>query len=98
MRKGTKYLGELNKKTHVQVELGLQTSNEITSKIINRKMRNSELEDAISIIAQINGKVVDVISFNLPNGDTRNIIKIKKLDKTPSKYPRDYKEIVKDNK
>lgn len=59
---------------------------------------NNELEDAISIITQINGKVVDVISFNLPNGDTRNIIKIKKLDKTPSKYPRDYKEIVKDNK
>ena len=57
-----------------------------------------ELDNAQSIINDINGIVEDVISFKLPNGDNRNIIKIKKIDKCPNKYPREYKEIVKDNK
>ena len=57
-----------------------------------------ELDNAKDIIKNINGNVENIISFNLPNGDQRNIIVIKKIDKTPTKYPRDYKEIVKDNK
>ena len=59
---------------------------------------NDELDNAKDIIKNINGNVENIISFNLPNGDQRNIIVIKKIDKTPNKYPRDYKEIVKDNK
>ena len=59
---------------------------------------NDELDNAKDIIKNINGNVENIISFNLPNGDQRNIIVIKKIDKTPTKYPRDYKEIVKDNK
>jgi GTPase Era involved in 16S rRNA processing len=47
---------------------------------------------------KINGNLENVISFNLPNGDIRNIIVIKKIDKCPDKYPRDYKDIVKDIK
>ena len=62
-----KYLGELNKKTHVQVELGLQTSNEITSKLINRKMRNKELEDAIRLLRQYDIEIVLHIINGLPN-------------------------------
>ena len=54
-----------------------------------------ELNNAKSIIKDINGVVEDVISFELPNGDNRNIIKIKKIDKCPDKYPREYKYIVK---
>ena len=54
-----------------------------------------ELDNAKDIINAINGVVEDVISFELPNGDNRNIIKIKKIDKCPDKYPREYKEIVK---
>ena len=56
---------------------------------------NDELANAKDIINNINGVVEDIISFELPNGDTRNIIKIKKTDKCPSKYPREYKYIVK---
>ncbi|MCR5224433.1 MAG: 16S rRNA (guanine(527)-N(7))-methyltransferase RsmG [Bacilli bacterium] len=56
---------------------------------------NDELANANDIINNINGVVEDIISFELPNGDTRNIIKIKKIDKCPSKYPREYKYIVK---
>ena len=59
---------------------------------------NDELDNSKDIIKNINGIVENIISFNLPNGDQRNIIVIKKIDKTPNKYPRDYKEIVKDNK
>ncbi|MBR6073381.1 MAG: 16S rRNA (guanine(527)-N(7))-methyltransferase RsmG [Bacilli bacterium] len=57
-----------------------------------------ELDNAKDIITKINGNIEDIISFELPNGDKRNIIKIKKIDKCPDKYPREYKEIVKDNK
>ena len=54
-----------------------------------------ELNNAKSIIKNINGVVEDVISLELPNGDNRNIVKIKKTDKCPDKYPREYKYIVK---
>ena len=57
-----------------------------------------ELDNAQSIIKDINGVVENIVSFKLPNGDNRNIIKIKKNDKCPNKFPREYKEIVKDNK
>lgn len=59
---------------------------------------DDELDNAKDIIKDINGNIEDIVSFNLPNGDIRNIIKIKKIDKCPSKYPREYKDIVKDNK
>ena len=54
-----------------------------------------ELDNSKDIISKINGTIEDIITFNLPNGDSRNIIKIKKIDKCPDKYPREYKEIVK---
>ena len=57
-----------------------------------------ELDNAKDIIKNINGVIEDIIEFELPNGDTRTIIKIRKTDKCPNKYPREYKEIVKDNK
>ena len=54
-----------------------------------------ELDNSKDIISKINGSIEDIITFNLPNGDSRNIIKIKKIDKCPDKYPREYKDIVK---
>ena len=54
-----------------------------------------ELDNSKDIISKINGIIEDIITFNLPNGDSRNIIKIKKIDKCPDKYPREYKDIVK---
>ena len=54
-----------------------------------------EIANAKDIINDINGNIEDIITFNLPNGDIRNIIKIKKIDICPSRYPRDYKDIVK---
>jgi 16S rRNA (guanine527-N7)-methyltransferase len=59
---------------------------------------DEELPKAKDIIKKIKGNLENIISFNLPNGDIRNIIVIKKIDKCPDKYPRDYKDIVKDIK
>ena len=63
------YLGELNKKTHVQVELGLQTSNEDTSKRINRCMTNDEFINAVNILRKYNIEIVVHIINGLP-GET----------------------------
>lgn len=78
------YLGELNKKLHVQVELGLQTSNEQTSKLINRCMTNKEFIDAVNLLRKYNIEVVVHLITGLPNEtieDNLNTIDfINKLD------------------
>lgn len=63
------YLGELNKKTHVQVELGLQTANEATSKRINRCMTNYEFIKALTLLRNQNIEVIAHIINGLP-GET----------------------------
>ena len=47
-----------------------------------------ELEQSKNAIDILGGAVEDVVSLTLPDGSTRNIIKIKKVKNTPSKYPR----------
>lgn len=48
-----------------------------------------ELEHSKKAIAILGGKDINVDEFNLPNSDIkRNIVIIKKADRTPSKYPR----------
>jgi len=48
-----------------------------------------ELEQSKKAISILGGKDVDVSAFNLPNSDIkRNIVIIKKVKTTPSKYPR----------
>ncbi len=78
------YLGELNKKVHVEVELGLQTSNENTSKLINRCMTNQELENAINLLRQYNIEIVIHIINGLPNETTEDMLNtisyVNKLD------------------
>ena len=77
-------LGELNKKTHVQVELGLQTSNEKTSELINRKMTNDELEIAVDLLRKHNIEVVLHIINGLPNETENDMLEtinyVNKLD------------------
>ena len=68
------YLGELNKKTHVQVELGLQSANEKTSDIINRKMTNDELVIAIELLRKHNIEVVLHIINGLPGEDINDML------------------------
>ena len=60
------YLEELNKKIPLSVELGLQTSNETTGKIINRLSTNEEFIDAVNNLRKRNIEVVAHIINGLP--------------------------------
>lgn len=72
------YLGELNTKIPVQIELGFQTSNEETIQAINRNCTNQEFERAIKLLRKQNIEVVVHIINGLPNetkDDMLNTIK-----------------------
>ncbi|HCT65374.1 MAG TPA: TIGR01212 family radical SAM protein [Lachnospiraceae bacterium] len=60
-------LKELNKKTYVWVELGLQTCNEKTAKYINRGYENYVFEDAVSRLNLAGIHVVVHLILGLPN-------------------------------
>ena len=59
-------LNELNKKTHLQIELGFQTANEETSKFINRGLTNLEFENCVNRLINNNIEVVVHIINGLP--------------------------------
>ena len=61
------YLGELNTKIPIQIELGFQTSNEKTIQAINRNCTNQEFERAIKLLRQQNIEVVVHIINGLPD-------------------------------
>ncbi len=65
------FLKELNKKCPVQVELGLQTSNEATSKLINRGHTNAEFKDAVNRLHDAGIEIVVHIMNYLP-GETKD--------------------------
>lgn len=54
-----------------------------------------ELESAENAIETLGGKIENVISYNLPNGDERTLIVIRKISHTPNKYPRPSAKIAK---
>lgn len=49
---------------------------------------NQELKEAYTATKTLGGKTEKVEKYVLPNGDARTLIVIRKVDKTPSKYPR----------
>ena len=78
------YLEELNKKTYLTIELGLQTSNERTAKLINRCHTLKCFEDMVKKLREKNIDVVVHIINGLPyetKEDMLNTIKyLNKLD------------------
>ena len=52
-----------------------------------------EIQDAKVAIPTVGGAVEDQIKVDLPNGDAREIVVIKKVKKTPAKYPRKFSDI-----
>lgn len=78
------YLEELNKKTYLTIELGLQTTNEKTSKLINRCHTLTCFEEMVSKLRERNIDVVVHIINGLPyetKEDMLNTIKyLNKLD------------------
>ncbi len=61
-----KLLGEFNKKTNIQIELGLQTSNEKTAEYINRCSTNLEFTTAVNLLRKYNIEIVVHIINGLP--------------------------------
>lgn len=59
----------MNKKIHIQVELGLQSSNERTGILLNRCHTNLEFENAVKKLKEKNIEVVAHIMIGLP-GET----------------------------
>ena len=54
------------------------------------------IEDSKNAIKKLNLKLIQTEKFNLPiENSNRTIIKIKKLEKTPKKYPRNFAQIKK---
>ena len=55
-----------------------------------------EMDTLNSIIGKLNGKIEELISFDLPNEHSvRNLLKIKKIEKTHYKYPRKFADMKK---
>ena len=56
----------------------------------------NELKDSLNAISILDSTIEDCVEFYLYNNDLlRNLIKIKKNNKTNSKYPRKFNEIKK---
>ncbi len=53
----------------------------------------AELEAAKNAVSVLGGEVVKAEEYQLPNGDGRSIIIIRKISQTPTKYPRKSKKI-----
>lgn len=57
-------------------------------------MQGDELNEAMEMIGILGGEIIDRQKYKLPNDDKREILIIKKISQTPSKYPRIYKKII----
>ena len=68
------YLEELNKKTYLNIELGLQTINEKTSLLINRCHSLSNFEDMVKKLRKRNISVTVHIINGLPNETKEDMI------------------------
>jgi len=67
-------LYEVSQKTKLFVELGFQTSNPKTAKLINRCYENDVFVDAVKNLKAIGANVVSHIIFGLPNETTEDML------------------------
>lgn len=68
-----KLISSYSDKYYVCVELGLQTSNDETAKIINRGYLSSKFTEAVSILRKYNIDVVGHIMIGLPREDDNDL-------------------------
>lgn len=59
------------------------------------KSVNEDIDAADNSIRQLGGKLGKSLDYELPNGDGRRLVIIKKISQTPTKYPRSYANITK---
>lgn len=60
---------------------------------VSMKGTDSEARLGMNAVKTLGAEIDNIISFELPNGDKRNLIFIKKLSQTPTQYPRKAKKI-----
>lgn len=70
-----KLLKELNAKTDVTIELGLQTVNEEIGKIINRKYTNADFSNAVHLLNNAGINVIAHLMAGLPNETHEDVAK-----------------------
>ena len=68
-----KLISSYSQKYYVCVELGLQTSNDTTSKFINRGYESSAFTNAVSILNKYNIDIVTHVMIGLPNETMNNV-------------------------
>ena len=68
------YLSDLNKRTHIWVELGLQTIHESSSNIINRGYSLDVFNSAVHKLSNLNIEIVTHLIIGLPHETTEDII------------------------
>ncbi len=77
-------LSSINKKNHLQIELGFQSANESTNLFINRCLTNKEFEDAVYKLHKENIEIVVHIINGLPYEEENDMLNtIKYLNKLP---------------
>ncbi len=59
------------------------------------KSVNEDISAAESAVGRLGGKIQLVKDYNLPNGDSRRLVVIKKISQTSTKYPRNSSNISK---
>lgn len=60
---------------------------------VSMKGTDSEARLGMNAVKTLGGEIDNIISFELPNGDKRNLIFVKKISQTPTQYPRKAKKI-----
>ncbi len=61
---------------------------------ISMKGADDETMLGANAIKELGGEIEQVVSLKLPNGDSRNLISIRKISQTSSEYPRKSKKIT----
>ena len=68
-----KLLASYKEKYYIQVELGLQTSNEVSHKNLNQQITNDEFLNAVNLLNKYNIDIVIHIMVGLPNETHKDI-------------------------
>lgn len=67
----------------------------VGGRFIALKSVNEDVSAAANAIVRIGGELEKCVDYDLPNGDGRRLVVVKKISQTPTKYPRSYANITK---
>lgn len=60
----------------------------VGGRFIALKSVNEDISTAENAVKMLGGEKMNAVDYELPNGDSRRVIEIKKVIETPNKYPR----------